>query len=122
MTYEGESVYSDHACLTVADYADTLPVLRAQSGDVTVREGDTVTLSVEADNVQTYQWQYSKDKGKTWNILRNSKVWEGNQAAELSFRATLSQDQMLIRCLVTNLAGTASTKPIQLTVLFGSSD
>lgn len=116
--YENETVYSDSARLTVVDDSEVLPVIRNQSGDVTVREGKAVTFSVEADNARTYQWQYSKDGGKTWTPLRNSKVWGGNEAAELTFNATLSQDETLFRCAVTNPAGTVESQPVRLSVLF----
>ncbi len=114
----GETVYSDPAKLTVEERPDVLPTIHAQTGDLIVREGDEVTISVEAENARTYQWQYSKDKGKTWKPFRNSKIWEGSEAATLTFRATLSQDLMMIRCAVSSGAGTVTSKPLQLSVLF----
>ena len=117
----GETVYSDPAKLTVEEIPDVLPTIHAQTGDLIVREGDEVTISIEAENARNYQWQYSKDRGKTWKPLRNSKVWEGNEAATLTFKATLSQDLMLIRCEVSSGAGTVTSKPLQLSVLFASS-
>ncbi len=116
--YQGESVCSDAALLTVRDYSDVLPEVHAQTGDLVVHEGEEVTLSVEAEYASSYQWQYSRDYGKTWANFKNSKVWNGNEGATLTFRASLSQDEMLFRCAVTNPAGTVESKPIQLSVLF----
>ena len=115
---KGETVCSDPAKLTVEEQADVLPSIHAQTGDLIVREGDEVTISVEAENARTYEWQYSKDKGKTWKQFRNSKIWEGSEAATLTFKATLSQDLMLIRCAVSSGAGTVTSKPLRLSVLF----
>ena len=115
---EGETVCSDFARLTIENQAMVPPSIQAQTGDIIVHEGEEVTLSVEAEGAQTYQWQYSRDKGKTWANFRNSKVWDGNEAATLTFKASLSQDEMLFRCAVTNAAGTAESKPILLSVLF----
>ena len=115
---EGETVCSDSARLTIESQAMVPPAIQAQTGDIIVHEGEEVTLSVEAEGAQTYQWQYSRDKGKTWANFRNSKVWDGSEAATLTFKASLSQDEMLFRCAVSNAAGTAESKPILLSVLF----
>lgn len=65
-------------------------------------EGETAVFSVEAlgDDL-TYQWQASKDFGKTWT---NSAL-KGNKTNELTVSATLGRSGYLYRCILTDKHG-----------------
>jgi len=65
-------------------------------------EGENAVFSVEAlgDDL-TYQWQASKDFGRTWT---NSAL-KGNKTNELTVSATLGRSGYLYRCILTDKHG-----------------
>ncbi len=107
VTNEFGSVTSDPAVLTVVSAA---PVITAQPGNVTAAEGAQVSFSVEAAGEDlSYQWQFSRDGGASWND--NSATGMG---MEMTARKNLTG--YLFRCVVTNEYGTATSDPAVLTV------
>ena len=115
------TTYSDWATLHIVE-AQT-PVITKDVGDadpvlLTVKDGDTVTLSLDAINATKYQWEYSKDNGSTWSNLTNGSFWVGNKTDTLEFEAAYSHDGMWFRCAVSNdVPVTVYSYEVHLTVL-----
>lgn len=65
--------------------------------DCSAKMGGTAHFSVESDNGVKYQWQFSKDGGKTWY---NSST-AGAKTETISFKVTSSNYQNLYRCVIT---------------------
>lgn len=63
--------------------------------------GDTVTLSVEATGVASYQWQYISSQGQNWGNL----TWEGATAATMTAKMTAARLEYWYRCKLTGLDG-----------------
>jgi hypothetical protein len=96
------------ATLTV----NTAPVITTQPSSRTVYAG-TVASFVAAANgnpTPTVQWQVSTDAGATWTDLA------GATTTTLSFTAQTSDNGKRYRAVFTNVAGTATTKVVTLTV------
>ena len=93
------------------------PVILAQPLYTPVRAGETVVLTVTAENAGKYQWEYSKDGGETWADLTNASFWQGNRTDTLTFEITSKQDQVMIRCRVTGRGGECHTDAVTLTLL-----
>ncbi len=76
--------------------------------------GETACFSVSAAGYKlSYQWQASKDGGKTWS---NSSL-SGNKTAKLSVPVTAARNTYLFRCIVKDGRGnTATTDAAELTV------
>ncbi|MGX8705341.1 MAG: leucine-rich repeat protein [bacterium] len=70
--------------------------IKTQPKDAEGKAGDTVKFSVVAENVSSYQWQYSKDSGKTW---ANSGI-TGNKTAEITVFLKASYLPYYWRCIM----------------------
>ena len=85
--------------------------IKTQPKAVTVKSGKTVMFTVVAAGVGLkYQWQYSKNGGKTWTKL------SGKTSATLSFKAAKKNNGWLYRCVVKNDIGSVNSKGVKLTV------
>ena len=104
----GKTVNSYAALLTV----ESGPVIYSASDDLEVSAGGTVDLWIYADDVDSYQWQYSKDGGSTWKNCTSA----GATSERFSFTATAAMNGRLYRCVVTNAAGSTRSDPLTLTV------
>ena len=104
------TVTSDAATLTVK----ALPVITAQPEDVSANEGDTVVFTVTATGAESYQWQWSSDKGKTWN--NSTSATTGYNTDTLQVNAAKKRNGYMYRCQVTNSAGTVTSDTATLTV------
>lgn len=100
------STVSEPARLTVI----LPPIIQRHPSNKKVVLGNAVTFVVEALDAVSYQWEYSKDGGKTW------KVWAGRTEKTLTTTGTTSNDGCLYRCKITNVAGTVVSNPAKLTV------
>ncbi len=92
----GDRVYTETARLTVIPPVVITKQPRSVSGSI----GDRVSLTVAAEGEGlTYQWQYSKNGGKTW-------VTSALKTATASFLLKdTSHDGWLYRCTVTDVNG-----------------
>ena len=105
----GGTVYSSAAKLTVNNV--TKPVITAQPKNTSAVKGSTATFSVTATGTGlTYQWQYSKDDGATWN------TWSGKTASSVTANA-VNNSGWLYRCIVKNAAGSVTSSSAKLTVI-----
>ena len=96
---DGIAVASGAGSLTITDTAIT-----AQPADVTVAAGKKATFKVTATGTEvTYQWQYSKNNGKTWIDCKSA----GHDSATFSFKGTAALSGRLYRCIVTGSDGAA---------------
>ncbi len=87
------------------------PRILTQPKAVTVKSGKTVKFTVAAAGVGLkYQWQYSKNGGKTWTKL------SGKTSATLSLKAAKKNNGWLYRCVVKNDIGSVNSKGVKLTV------
>lgn len=93
--------------------------ITTQPTDQTVTEGQTATFTVIATgNDLDYQWQYSMDNGKTWNIIDNATSDSYTTAA-----TTMSMDGIQYCCMVKGADGgkdksnaaTLTVKPVAVT-------
>ena len=57
-----------------------------------------------------YQWQYSKNKGKTWTNL------SGKTSATLSVTVSKTNNGYLYRCIVKNTKGSVTSTAAKLTM------
>ena len=106
---DGIAVASAAGTLTVTDTAIT-----AQPADVTVAAGKKATFKVTATGEElTYQWQYSKNGGKTWIDCTSA----GHDSATFSFKPGATLNGRLYRCVVTGADGVGlPTEAATLTV------
>ena len=89
------------------------PVIKTQPKDASAVKGNTATFSVTATGIGlTYQWQYSKDNGATWNM------WSGKTSSSVTATAG-SNSGWLYRCIVKNAAGSVTSSSAKLTVTVG---
>lgn len=77
-------------------------LLSAQPKNSSFSTGKTATFSVTAQNIETYQWQYSKDGGKTWY----SSTATGAKTESMSLKLSTSNYANLYRCKLTTTSGT----------------
>ncbi len=104
------SVTSDSVRLLVAG---AKPAVTTQPSAQSVKAGTTVKFSVKATGSGLkYQWQYSKDNGKTWTDC----VSPNHDKATFKFVAKDSMNGRLYRCVVTNAYGKATSSTAKLTV------
>ena len=79
--------------------------------DQEVISGETVLLTVVAEGVDAYQWQYTKN-GTTWNNL----IWTGSGTETLSFTASAQRMTWQYRCVLTDKDGNELiTRTVSLT-------
>ena len=100
----GKTVTSNAAKLTVIS-ATELAII-SHPANVTAKAGTDVKFSVTANGLGLkYQWQASKDGGKTWT---NSGM-TGNKTATLTVSAIVSRNGYQFRCIVTDKNGKTVT-------------
>ena len=110
-----KTVTSNAATLTVKKAeTPTGPSISGQPADVTTEENATVKFSVTASGEGLkYQWQTSKDSGKTWV---NSGM-TGNKTNTLTVNAIIDRNGYKFRCVVTDKNNkTATSNAATLTV------
>ena len=108
-------VYERLDCL--ASSAATLytsPTVSKQPTYVQVTQGEKAVFQVTAaGGGLTYQWQVSKDDGKTWKNCSST----GYNTRKLSFTAKYTYGGWMYRCVIKNPAGTVTTDSALLMVL-----
>ena len=90
---DGNTVNTD----TVGILDDSLKITK-QPESVKAEIGTSVTFSVEAENVASYQWQYSND-GETW-------LNSGSKTKSITFTVTAASKTLVRRCVLTGTDGT----------------
>ena len=88
-----------------------------QPADQAAASGATVVFSIAATGSPSYQWQYSKDNGKTWTDCTSN----GCDAESFSFKAKASMDGRLYRCVLTKGDLQVRSSKAKLTVTGASS-
>ena len=108
VTNEKGTVTSKSAKLTVTGVK---PKIVVQPKAVSVKSGKTAKFTVVAAGASLkYQWQYSKNSGKTWTKM------SGKTKATLSVKASKSNKGYMYRCVVKNTKGSVTSKGAKLTV------
>ena len=124
--YDGDVYYSgtktqwnsilignDNDSLNYATIHYSVPDITVQPDDKTMIAGKTARFSVEAVGGNlSYQWQVSKDGGKTWN----NSVYSSATKSTIYFKSYKMFSGYLYRCVVKNIAGSTTTKVVRLTV------
>ena len=106
------SVTSDAALLTVTGAA-VKPSITGQPSDQNPADGKSVSFTVTASGSDLgYQWQVSKDGGKTWKNCSAS----GYNTKTLKFTAKASYNGWMYHCIVTNSVGSVTSRAALLTV------
>ena len=91
------------------------PTITTQPKAATVAAGKNAKFTVTASGPGlTYQWQVSKDSGKTWKNV--STAYPSALTRALSFKTAAKMNGYQYRCVVTNKAGKATSKAVKLTV------
>ena len=107
-------VNSYAATLTVKN--DGIPTITTQPSNKTVAAGSQATFKVVASGSGlTYQWQVSKDNGKTWTNVNTTK-YPSAATATLKFEAKATMNGYKYRCVVTNSKGSVTSSSAKLTV------
>ena len=102
------TTYSGKAKLTVI----LKPRITTQPKAISAVKGTTATFTVTATGTKpTYQWQYSKDNGATWN------TWSGKTASTASATAGTGNNGYLYRVIVKNAAGSVTSSSAKLTTI-----
>ena len=100
---------SKEANLTVA----VNPTITAQPSDKLTAPGKTASFTATATGGGLkYRWQVSEDKGKTWR----ESVSPGNRTKTLNVTGYRSMDGYIYRCIISNPAGSVTTRSVRLTV------
>ena len=87
------------------------PRILTQPVDAEAASGKTATFKVVAAGVGLkYQWQYSKNAGKTWTNL------SGKTSATFSVKVSKSNNGYLYRCVVKNTKGSVNSSAAKLTL------
>lgn len=107
-----ELINSDQAVfdLTVVSgsvAAHEYPEIVMQPENQVVADGMDAVFSIQAEAVQSYQWELSTDGGINWTILQNDALYSGVQSADLTIsNANSTMDQYAFRCnIVGNYCG-----------------
>ena len=102
---------TDYAFLYVASAQ-----IDSQPEDVNAVPGTNAVFTVETSGeVVSYQWQYSKDGGKSW--YNSSSATQGYNTDTLTVGATAARNGFTYRCKITDSEGNQLiTAPAQLTV------
>lgn len=97
------------AAATTPPVVENPVVITTQPTNVSIRIGETVTISIVAENATKYQWQYSQDNtnwnddlegiGPTYSILGKSVI-----------------NGFHIRCVVSNSSSVAISNSIEITI------
>ena len=112
VTSNGETIYSNTAVVTVL--SDAAFEITEQPESTSGTEGDKISLHVAASGSNvTYQWQYSKDGGKTWTNCKSA----GCTSDTFSFIAKESLNGRRYRCAVTCNGETIYSNVAVVTVL-----
>ena len=102
------SVTSKTVMLTVTGVK---PTIRTEPYSVKKAVGETATFTVKAAGEGlSYEWRYSADNGKTWN------VWNNRTESSASTTVMAGHNGMLYRCIVKNSKGSVTSKTVMLTV------
>ena len=87
------------------------PTIVTQPVNATVVEGSRAYFHVVASGADlTYQWQYSKDNGKTW---KNS-TGTGATTADLDIAGSAANANLVYRCVIGNAAGSVTTDTVRV--------
>ena len=99
---------------TVYRYRYIGPSITTQPSNQVVEENETATFSVAVNGRNlSYQWQTSKDGGKTWS---NSAL-SGNKTASLQVLGVEGRNGYQFRCIITDINGNSITSSaVALTV------
>lgn len=77
-------------------------VITTQPADINANAGDTVTFSVVATGVASYQWQVGGTNGANWTDL----TWTGSNASSMSHTMNETNIKYVYRCRLTGSDGT----------------
>ena len=77
------------------------PVIITQPESATGIIGDTVNFYVEANGIDSYQWQFSRDNGETWQ----SAGFTGSRTATMTVELNATRIQYSFRCELTGKDG-----------------
>lgn len=96
----GQMAYTDIVGFTA--YEELVITKQPEDSELSVYAGDTAETGIVANGENVvYAWQYSMDNGENWTDF-DASVIESAATDSLSFEASLEQDGMLIRCMVTD--------------------
>lgn len=101
--YTGKTALSDSVPITVTNLT-----IISQPEDCQSKENDTVVLSVQVnDGAQpyTYQWQYSKNNGTSWNNCTST----GSNTSSFSFKMKTALNGRLYQCIIRDANGNKVT-------------
>ena len=117
--YDGSDYYYQHAQVypTGSSYAlfsaAVKPVITKQPVNTSINAGDTLRLTVAADNATCYQWYWRKNSSSSWS---ESTVSTAQKATLVYTNLSTAKNGYQYRCKVSNGAGYVYTNTVTLTV------
>ncbi len=112
-----DGIISRSVWIVIKQAYDQLPVILIQPADQSAGANTVVSFSVETENADSYQWEFSEDNGENWAELTNGLFWQGNRSDTLSFTAALDYDGYWFRVIVTGEGGSRASEPASLTII-----
>ena len=117
-TYYFDTGNSSVGSLYVTVYIDSYtsiskPKISTQPTSVTATVGETVSFTVKATGGQLkYQWQYRKSSSDSWTSVSA----DSGKTKTYTLTAAERHNGYQYRCVIKNLAGSATTETVKLTV------
>jgi uncharacterized repeat protein (TIGR03803 family) len=112
------SANSNSALLTV-NAANVAPSITTNPANQSVTAGQNASFTVAADGTPapTFQWEVSTNGGSNWSSLNDDSTYSGVTTTTLTITGTIiGQNGYLYRAVATNVAGTATSNSVMLTV------
>ncbi|MEA5256353.1 two-component regulator propeller domain-containing protein [Arcicella aquatica] len=112
-------VGTKHGIAVLTDCQGLKPTVNQQPSAQSVLENTKVIFEIKGENVKTYQWQISIDKGITWsNIGVQDTLYQGQQSSTLSKTSAFKTDNgYLYRCGISTACETAYSNAALLEVI-----
>lgn len=95
---------------------DVIPFIYREPANDKVAIGFEARFTVGADFARNYRWQRQNADGNSWTDLVDDSVYRGTRSDTLRVRASLSLDRERYRCVVSNDAGSVTTRTAMLDV------
>lgn len=100
-----QNIDMDHVTVAQLPGFEVFAIL-VEPTDCEVAIGENASFTVKAIAVASYQWQYSRDNGYTW---QNSSIGSGMKTATYSVECTEIRYDNIYCCVLTGKDGTTKT-------------
>ena len=108
-----DSINSRAVTISIVQEAQNTEIV-TEPEDVETVVNTTITLSVEAENAISYQWQYSSN-GTTWSNVPSG--WTGSTTKDLTFEVTTGRAANLYRVKVFGENNNVISRAVKITLV-----